>query len=108
MHLQALFENSIVQRLISRTAWEALRSSNAFSSVDYDTMLALSELYALQEVGVESTLKRILEILSSREAMEPGELRYTVQLLRNGFRELVSQEDYLLHKYEAAIGVLVK
>ena len=104
VRLQSLFERSIVQRLITRTAWTAVQSSNAFANVDFDQALQLAELYNLQEIGVESTLKRTLNILGSRESLQAAELRNTLMLLRNGFRELVSQEEFLIHKYDETLA----
>ncbi len=93
----------IFERLINDSAWQALKSSNAFSNIDFDTMLSLSKVYNLQATGVESVLKVILETLASREALRKKDLEVTLLLLRNGFNELVLQEIFLIKNYEATL-----
>ena len=100
---RSLMPRGIFERLINDSAWRALKSSNAFSNIDFDTMLSLSKVYNLQATGVESVLKVILETLASREALRKKDLEVTLLLLRNGFNELVLQEIFLIKNYEATL-----
>ena len=100
---RSLMPRGIFERLINDSAWQALKSSNAFSNIDFDTMLSLSKVYNLQATGVESVLKVILETLASREALRKKDLEVTLLLLRNGFNELVLQEVFLTKNYEATL-----
>ncbi len=100
---RSLMPRGIFERLINDSAWQALKSSNAFSNIDFDTMLSLSKVYNLQATGVESVLKVILETLASREALRKKDLEVTLLLLRNGFNELVLQEIFLIKNYEATL-----
>jgi len=98
-----LMPNGVVQRVIDNGSWQTLKSSNISSTVDFNTMLTLSKLYKHQAQGVEFTLKNILTIISARESLEKTNQRNTIILLRNAFNEMVSQEIFLIQKYEQAL-----
>jgi len=99
----SLMPKGVVQGVIDNGSWQMLKASNVLSTVDLKTMLTLSKLYKHQAQGVESTLKNILTILSARESLERKNQRSTIILLRNAFNEMVSQEDFLIKKYEQAL-----
>ena len=96
----------IVQQLIQRTSWEALRNVNIISNLDYGDVLALSKIYDLQEEGVQQTIRIILAELSSREAQQIDKIEETLLILRNSFAELVSQETFLKQHYKMVLEQL--
>ncbi|WP_434952301.1 hypothetical protein ACRWQL_03055 [Shewanella sp. HL-SH4] len=100
----SLMPNGVVQRTLDNGSWQTLKSSSLSSAIDFDTMFTLSKLYKHQAQGVESTLNRILTILSARESLEKKNQRSTVILLRNTFNEMVSQEMFLIEKYKQALN----
>ncbi|PHS13153.1 MAG: hypothetical protein COA86_17515 [Kangiella sp.] len=99
----SLMPNGVVQQLIDNASWKTLKTSNISSTIDLNTMFTLSKLYKLQAQGVESTLNNILMIIKSRESLNKKNQRSTIMLLRNNFKEMVSQEVFLIHKYEQAL-----
>ena len=101
-----LMPNGVVQQLIDDAAWQALKSSSAFSDLSFDTVLSLSKVYKLEKVGVESTIKSILEIINARESLHEENLEDTLVLLGKGFNELVAQELFLLDQYEKTLNEL--
>lgn len=101
-----LMPRGVVQRLIDDAAWQALKSSSTFSNLDFETMMNLSKIYKLQEEGVESTIRVILNILSSREALDQDQVTNTLILLHNAFGELVSQEDFLIRQFRSTLKEL--
>ena len=101
-----LMPNGVVQQLIDDAAWQALKSSSAFSDLSFDTVLSLSKVYKLEKVGVESTIKSILEIINARESLHEENLQDTLVLLGKGFNELVAQELFLLDQYEKTLNEL--
>ncbi|HQV32645.1 MAG TPA: hypothetical protein PKV71_12250 [Calditrichia bacterium] len=101
-----LMRKGIVQRLVDNSAWEALKGSEVFSNLDFETSLLLSKTYKLQNLGVEVTLKRILDMLSTREARDRSQLTSTLALLRIAFQELVSQEMFLKKTLEETLQKL--
>lgn len=106
VYFWGLMPRGVVQRLLDDAAWSALKSSNVFANIDFKRMLLLSKLYKLQSQGVETTLRGVLEIMYSREALNPDNLPETLMLLERGFGELVSQEDYLINQYQQAMTEL--
>ncbi len=99
----SLMPNGVVQRVIDNGSWQTLKSSSISSTIEFNTMFTLSQLYKHQAQGVESTLNRILKIISARESLEQKNQRSTIILLRNTFNEMVSQEIFLIKKYEQAL-----
>lgn len=99
----SLMPNGVVQRVIDNGSWQTLKSSSISSTIEFNTMFTLSELYKHQAQGVESTLNRILKIISARESLEQKNQRSTIILLRNTFHEMVSQEIFLIKKYEQTL-----
>jgi|TARA_B110000093_G_C12813967_1_gene343994 hypothetical protein len=99
----SLMPNGVVQRVIDNGSWQTLKSSSISSTIEFNTMFTLSQLYKQQAQGVESTLNRILKIISARESLEQKNQRSTIILLRNTFNEMVSQEIFLIKKYEQAL-----
>ena len=99
----SLMPNGVVQRVIDSGSWQTLKSSSISSTIEFNTMFTLSQLYKHQAQGVESTLNRILKIISARESLEQNNQRSTIILLRNTFNEMVSQEIFLIKKYEQAL-----
>ncbi len=99
----SLMPNGVVQRLIDNASWQTLKSSTVSSLIDFNTMFTLSKLYKHQAQGVDSTLNHILTILSARESLEKKNQRSTIILLRNAFNEMVSQEVFLIKKYQQAL-----
>jgi len=99
----SLMPNGVVQRVIDNGSWQTLKSSSISSTIEFNTMFTLSQLYKQPAQGVESTLNRVLKIISARESLEQKNQRSTIILLRNTFNEMVSQEIFLIKKYEQAL-----
>ena len=99
-----LMTQGVVQKLIDDAAWNSLLISNVISNLDFETMFKLSKVYKLQSLGVESTIQKIVEILSSRESIDKNKLKGTLILLKRAFNELASQEDYLIRNYEIVLS----
>ena len=98
----SLMPSGVVHKLVDNASWQTLKASSVSSTIDFNTMFTLSKLYKLQAHGVESTLNNILTIISSRESLEKKNQRSTIMLLRNAFDQLVSQETFIISKYEQA------
>lgn len=96
-----IMPKGVVQSIINSTAWEILKGVNARTHIDFDTMLTLSNLYNIQAMGVQATVDVILQTMSSREALQAERLQETLMLFRSSYRELVSQEEYLIQTYKA-------
>ena len=102
----SLMPNGVVRRVVSRSAWQALQTSDVFSSIDFETMLALSVTYNSQALGVETSLRIIQDILTSRESLRKEEIERTLILLRNAFMEIAAQEEFLIREYKTTLEKL--
>ncbi len=99
----SLMPKGVIQKLLDNSSLDAIKQSDVYSTINIDIIFSLSKLYKTQSLGVESTLKNILMILSSRESIREGNLTETIFLLRNAFNELVAQEVYLIEAYKKLI-----
>lgn len=96
--------HGIVQKVLGNSSWDALRQSGVSSTVDIEIIFSLSKLFKLQAMGVESSVQRIIDIISSPDFSAQENLNQTTLLVRNGFRELAGQEVFLVDVYEDAIA----
>ncbi len=82
---------------LTRTAWDYAVNSGVLDPVDYDVVADLAAAYALQESGVNSTWRQMASTMFlNEENMAEGELAPRFQLLGLMFRELASQENFLV------------
>ncbi len=98
-----LMPAGVTQSVINNAAWQAFKSSNVFSNVDFDTLLSLSKVYNIQKTGVETTIQSISETLMSRITFKKEELEISLLVLKNHFGELTAQERLLIKTYESCL-----
>ena len=104
--LWQLMPKGVVQALIDDTAWQSFRVSSVFSNLQFDRMVILSKIYKLQKEGVEVTIKRISDVLISRESLRAQNARENLILLKYAFAELVAQETYLIKSLNTTLDEL--
>lgn len=104
----SLMPRGLYQRPLEDAAWKALSNSSVLSNVEFDTMLALSRVYKLQEQGVERSLQHIITLLISREAIQEALISENLTILSFAMSELISQEKFLIQEYQKAISFLEK
>ncbi len=102
----SLMPKGIVQGLLDDSAWQAFRSTESFSNLEFETILALSKVYKTQASGVQSSLNLILKEFSGSDFLEIDKLRDNLLFLRRAFREIASQEAYLINEYRVALKYL--
>lgn len=102
-YILRLMPKGLVQEVVSRSAWDSLQQVSASVSLDIETIFLVSKVYKLQEIGVEHTLMRLIEIMNSREAMRNSNLEETLYLMKATLQELVAQERQLVYVYEKAL-----
>lgn len=89
---------------LSSTAWEMATMTDAVARTDYSRLYSISRLYQLQRMGVEGTLPRLSALIFStdtfRAEQDPLPSLRLLQLILN---ELLTQEQYLLERYEEAL-----
>lgn len=103
-----LMPNGLIQDLISHSAWESLQHVNSNISLDIETTFLIAKVYKLQQLGVEQTLNRFVEVFNSRESMRAENLKETLYLLKSTLQELHAQEKDLAHAYQKTLTELKK
>ena len=93
---QDFLRDGIYKSTLTDATWQAYKITRAFTNTDFDIIKLLAELYNLQSIGVETTLKRIIKLFFSENDQ-------IVKRLRMEFHELVAQESYLIQAYEKAL-----
>lgn len=90
---------------LGSTAWGIATTTDAISRIDYAQVYALSRLYQIQRMGVETTVPRLSELLLSRETFQTGQDPVpSLRLLQLILNELVTQEQFLLQHYTEVLG----
>lgn len=103
VHFFKVFPKGVVQELIDDSAWLAFKSSESFSTLDFETQITLSKVYKLQDLGVQRSLQLILNDISSREFLELHLLKQNIVILRRHFAEISSQEKFLIYHYKKTL-----
>lgn len=103
--IEKVAPNGIIQDDFKKIAWEVAVQEKISSRIDFSNSSILSEVY-VQQITVDETISKIIDIISTREAHRKELLLETVTLFGMELSELVGQEGYLLNKYEEALEVL--
>lgn len=103
LHYYSVMPNGVVQELIDDSAWQAFRSTQRFSNLEFETILSLSKVYKLQQSGVQNTLEQILMNFSDSDFFEQSKLKQNLIVLKRAFGEIASQEEYLIFEYQKAL-----
>jgi hypothetical protein len=91
---------SLLDEIMTNTAWETARSTGIISEFDYNDVERLTKIYALQDNIINYTLLAIIDLLHDRTSQNPEDIRVTLLLFRSLFSELLGQEILLLQLYE--------
>lgn len=98
-----IFDRGLNPPTLQSTAWEAAQMTNAVSLISDEEVYKLSVLYKLQETGVDSTWKGIVQVLFSLESYDPESTEKILTVIRFAMNELYTQEVYLRGEYEKAL-----
>ncbi|WP_444924059.1 hypothetical protein ACJJH9_01525 [Microbulbifer sp. DLAB2-AF] len=102
--INQLMPNGITQKVLDDSAWETIKQSSVSSNLDINKIFALSKLYKIQKLGVNTTLKHISTNLNSQKIFNEPNSRKALFLVKNQFEELVSQEVFLIGIYNKTIS----
>ncbi|WP_026376728.1 hypothetical protein [Aestuariibacter salexigens] len=103
VHYFSVMPQGVVQDLIDDSAWNAFKSTESYANLEFEVMLVLSRVYNLQQSGVKNTLQLILSHFSGNDFLDQEKLKNNLILLRRSFREIASQEAYLISEYDYAL-----
>lgn len=96
----------IVDELLSNTAWETAKSTDIIQEFDYHTVQVLTEAYSMQELIMEKTLLKVVDLYFDRRTQRTENMDETLIQMRLTTRELYGQESLLLDLYSAALKTL--
>lgn len=99
-------DKSIVDAIITNTAWESAKSTGIISEFDFDTIQKLTYVYSMQEVLTERTMAKILDYYFDTTAHNMENIDQTLLQFQLRFWELTGQEELLTNLYNEAIEVI--
>jgi hypothetical protein len=99
---------SLVDAILTNTAWESAKTTGIISEFDYETIQMLTQVYTLQENLTDRTLIKILDYYFDSEAHEMENLSKTLLQFQLRFMELTGQEKLMSALYDDAIEKLKK
>lgn len=97
---------SLLNALLSNTAWESAKTTGIISEFDYETIQKLTRVYDVQEILTERTIMKMLDFLYDTETNNMENLDKTLVQLQLRFYELTGQEEYMIILYKEAINEL--
>jgi len=91
------------QNPLSSTAWYVFTANDLTTDLKFETTYQLSEAYHAQEHFVERNIQQILELLTSREAIDKNQIHTTLLMLDIHFKALIKREEQLIIHYQNAL-----
>lgn len=101
-----LLDKGISPSLLQKSAWRSAEITGIASTFDFETIYQLSSLYDLQESGVSNTWKMLAVQFTDLSSYKESETFSVVNIFAMGFRELYTQENYLIYESKRAIELL--
>ncbi|MGB0892589.1 MAG: hypothetical protein ACPGUU_09575 [Flavobacteriaceae bacterium] len=99
---------SLINSVLSDTAWETAKATNIISEFDFNTIQKLTQTYKMQHVLSEKTILNITNLFFSSEAHQMDKLDNTLLQFSLRFNELVGQEQTLDYMYKNTLEFLNK
>jgi hypothetical protein len=107
LNLGVLTNNeSLVDAILTSTAWESAKTTGIISEFDYETIQMLTQVYTLQANLSDRTLIKILDNYFDSEAHDMTNLNKTLVQFHLRFWELTGQEELMSTLYDNAIAKL--
>lgn len=101
--LYSIAPKGFYQKPLSSTAWYVFTDNKLTTKLSFKTVYQLSEAYHAQEHFVERNIQQILELLTSREAIDKDHIHTTLLILELHFSGLIERESQLIAHYQNAL-----
>ncbi|MRX64089.1 hypothetical protein [Maribacter luteus] len=109
LNLGVLTNNeSLIDAILTNTAWESAKSTGIISEFDFDTTQKLTHVYSMQEVLTERTVIKILDYYFDPNAHNMENIDETLTQFQLRFWELTGQEELMTNLYNEAINQIKK
>lgn len=99
-------QQPLVDVFLAKTAWESAKTTGIVSAFDYESIQQLTVAYDMQEVFMERTLNKMIEIYFTPETHDKERLDRTLLQLSLLSTELTGQEQTLHYLYGQALAKL--
>lgn len=87
--------NNLIDVLLTKTAWEAAKSTNIASEIEFEQVQQLTRIYSLQDILMENITGKFLDIYMDRDTHKMENLETTLIQLNLIINEMVGQEETL-------------
>lgn len=94
---------SLIDAILTSTAWESAKSTGIISEFDFETTQKLTHVYSMQEVLTERTMAKILDYYFDTSAHNMENIDQILIQFQLRFRELTGQEELMVNLYNEAI-----
>ena len=85
----------MIDVLLTKTAWEAAKSTNIASEIEFEQVQQLTRIYSLQDILMENITGKFLDIYMDRDTHKIENLETTLIQLNLIINEMVGQEETL-------------
>lgn len=99
-------QESIVNTILTTTAWETAQSTQIVSEFDLELMEYLTQVYALQRMIMEKTLQDIIGVYLDRNSHDLGKVDATLKQFEIRYQDLIGQEKILASAYNDVLTKL--
>ena len=89
-------------------AWTSAQLSGVVTTLDYETLYMLSNVYRLQEDGPNNSWKQLAKLFADPNSYDTENTRKLFLMFHLGFQELAGQERSLIYLYEQTLKKLKK
>ncbi|QNL20707.1 hypothetical protein HZR84_01665 [Hyphobacterium sp. CCMP332] len=104
LNLGVLTNNeSLIDAILTSTAWESARSTGIVSEFDFETTQKLTHVYSMQQNITDKTLMKIIDYYFDSDAHDLKEIDRTLLQFQLRFSELTGQENLMAFLYAEAI-----
>jgi len=103
--LQRLAEHGLQPPDLRQAAWDTAVGAGMLALLDYEVSQRLAGTYHAQEMGVNTTIRRISDILFSPAIFEMNRVNQ-LHLMFGLINELVEQERTMIETYEETLAAL--
>ncbi|WP_460219436.1 hypothetical protein [Psychroserpens sp. MEBiC05023] len=104
LNLGVLTNNeSLIDAIITNTAWESAKSTGIISEFDFETTQKLTHVYAMQDILTERTIINILDFYFDTNSHNMENIDNILIQFQLRFWELTGQEELMINLYDEAI-----
>lgn len=98
--------NGVGDLLLQDEAWKTASARDSLATVDFETVQAIAGVYNIADSGARGSWQQLIALFSDPQSVMPDTGGYMLRRFSLGYDLLVSQEEYLLVRYDAVLARL--